>query len=76
MTSIIHPFDTEALYQLDEDGNIQVTRGNSVGVFTPEGVHISGDIKQADPQLCVWIGNNPDPATMFQRAGRNVKVEE
>lgn len=61
MPSMTHPFDPETLYVLDEDGNIRVTRGNSVGVFTNEGVHLSGDLKQADPQLCVWIGNVPDP---------------
>ena len=71
MASIKHPFDPESLYQLDDDGNIRITRGNAVGVFTTEGIHISGEIKQADPQLCVWIGNNPDPETAFQRAGRS-----
>ena len=71
MPSILHPFDPETLYQLDEDGNIRVSKGNSVGVFTRTGVHLSGDLKQADPQLCVWVGTNPDPATAFRRPGRN-----
>lgn len=70
MASLYHPFDTEALYQVDEDGNIRVTRGNSVGIFTSEGIHLSGDLKQADPQLCVWVGNNPDPSSAFQRPGK------
>ena len=43
MASIYHPFDTEALYQADENGNIRVTKGNSVGVFTREGVHLEGE---------------------------------
>ncbi len=76
MASIYHPFDTEALYQADENGNIRVTKGNSVGVFTREGVHLEGDMLQADPQLCVWVGNNPDPATMFQRAGKSTIIAE
>ena len=71
MPSITHPFDPESLYQVDADGNIRITRGNSVGIFTNQGIHISGDIKHADPQLCVWVGNNPNPETMFTRAGRN-----
>ena len=71
MASMYHPFETDVLYQCDEDGNIRLTQGNSVGIFTAEGVHISGDIKHADPQLCVWVGNNPDPETMFKRKGRN-----
>ena len=70
MASMYHPFDTETLYQVDEDGNIRLTNGNSVGIFTKEGNHLSGEIRQAAPQLCVWVGNNPDPALMFQRAGR------
>ena len=70
MASMYHPFETDVLYQCDEDGNIRLTQGNSVGIFTREGINISGEIKHADPQLCVWVGNNPDPATMFQRAGK------
>ena len=76
MASMYHPFDTEALYQADEDGNIRITRGNSVGVFTAQGIHLSGDIKQADPQLCVWVGNNPDPSTAFQRVGRSTAKKD
>ena len=71
MASMYHPFDTDTLYQCDDDGNIRLTNGNSVGIFTTEGIYISGDIKHADPQLCVWVGNNPDPETMFKRKGRN-----
>ncbi len=71
MASMYHPFDTETLYQADEDGNIRLTRGNSIGIFTNQGIHLSGDLKHADPQLCVWVGNNPDPATAFVRPGKN-----
>ena len=53
MPSIKHPFDPDSLYQVDEDDNIRVTNGNQWGVFTKEGVHLSGEIRQADPQLCV-----------------------
>ena len=61
MPSLTHPFDPETLYVLDDDGNVRVTNGNSVGIFTREGIHISGDIRSADPQLCVWITNIPEP---------------
>lgn len=71
MASLTHPFDPETLYQMDEDGNIRLTRGNSVGVFTRWGVHLSGDIQQADPQLCNWVGNNPDLTQVISRPGRN-----
>jgi len=71
-----HPFDPETLYELDDNGNIQLTNGNRVGVFTNEGRHISGDIREADPQLCVWIANNPDPDGQLansRMAGRDPK---
>ena len=60
-TSIQHPFDPESLYELTDDGQVRVTRGASEGLFTAEGVHVGGEIRQADPQLCVWICNNPEP---------------
>ena len=56
MASITHPFDPDALYQMNADGNVQVTRGNQVGVFTREGIHVSGEFRHADPQLCIWVG--------------------
>ncbi|MDA0979074.1 MAG: hypothetical protein O3B72_10980 [Proteobacteria bacterium] len=58
---IRHPFEPETIYDLNEDGNVTITRDGSVGVFTPEGIYISGDIREADPQMCVWTANNPDP---------------
>lgn len=70
MASMYHPFETDTLYQVDENGNIRLTNGNSIGVFTNEGIHISGDIKHADPQLCVWVGNNPEAGDAVHRAGR------
>ncbi|MEM1434169.1 MAG: hypothetical protein AAGG11_08965 [Pseudomonadota bacterium] len=70
MASITHPFDPDSLYQADENGNIRISKGNQVGIFTAEGVHLSGDILHADPQLCVWVGNNPDPATVVYNRGR------
>ena len=59
MPSIKHPFEPDFLYQVDENGDIRVTNGNAWGVFTKEGIHLSGDIRHADPQLCVWVANNP-----------------
>ncbi|MEM6709340.1 MAG: hypothetical protein AAF648_11190 [Pseudomonadota bacterium] len=71
MPSITHPFDTDTLYQVTEDGTIRVSNGNSVGIFTREGVYLSGDLRFADPQLCVWVGNNPDPDTVVYNRGRD-----
>ena len=76
MATITHPFDPEMLYQLDEDGNIRLSKGNSTGIFTKQGNHISGDIRQADPQLCVWVGNVPDPTKVIPRPGKSKLIAD
>jgi hypothetical protein len=76
--SMTHPFDTEAFYELTEDGNIRVTRDGKEGFFTGEGIHISGEIREADPQVCNWITNVPDPDTQLSTsriAGRDNNPE-
>jgi len=51
-----HPF-TRALYEQDGKGNVRVvTKDARVGVFTPSGTWIEGEVFEADPQLCGWIG--------------------
>jgi hypothetical protein len=54
-----HPFDG-ALYELQPDGNIKITDGDRQGIFGPDGQWISGELRVSDPQLCVWVGNNPE----------------
>lgn len=74
MASSTHPFDPQTLYEVTLDGNIRLSNGNRVGIFTTEGNYLSGDIREADPQLCVWVGNNPDPEgvlTTSRLAGRD-----
>ena len=69
-----HPFDTESFYELMDDGTIQVSRGDLVGRFTSEGVFLSGEIRESDPQLCNWVSNVPDPETQMSTsriAGRD-----
>ena len=60
-----HPFDDEIKYDLLDDGNIQITHGDKSGIFTGEGVWISGEIRESDPQLCNWISNVPNPDTQL-----------
>ena len=52
MNGIRHPF-TFALYE-PEDGMVRVTHEGRSGLFTAEGRWISGDLREADPQLCGW----------------------
>ena len=58
MTVIEHPF-SGAVYQMNEEGNILVTDGARQGVFRPDGRWVSGEIREADPQMCVWVSNVP-----------------
>ncbi|MFT4728533.1 MAG: hypothetical protein ACI9UN_003042, partial [Granulosicoccus sp.] len=54
---------------------ILVTAGERKGLFTDQGIYISGELRHADPQVCVWVGNNPDPATQLSKprvAGREI----
>jgi len=57
MLGIRHPF-SGALYEQDGEGNIQVTLadGSMTGIFTTEGRHVSGELRECDPQLCGWVG--------------------
>jgi hypothetical protein len=51
-----HPF-TRSLYEQDGDGNVRVTTTDGrVGLFSSQGIHLSGEVYEADPQLCGWIG--------------------
>ncbi|MBM4203875.1 MAG: hypothetical protein FJ194_06960 [Gammaproteobacteria bacterium] len=53
-----HPF-SGALYEVDIGGNVMVREGKIEGLFDSSGRWLSGELRQADPQLCVWITNNP-----------------
>lgn len=55
MNGIRHPF-TKALYERDDDGNIQVTDGERKGRFAADGRWLSGELRECDPQLCGWVG--------------------
>ena len=55
MRGLLHPF-TKALYEQDGNGNVQVTDGETIGVFTTNGQWISGELLEADPHLCGWVG--------------------
>tara|TARA_A100001037_G_C14880033_1_gene513519 strand:- start:205 stop:432 length:228 start_codon:yes stop_codon:yes gene_type:complete len=58
--AIKHPFGG-VIYQLESDGTVNVSDGNRSGIFDSRGVWISGDLREADPQMCVWICNQPPP---------------
>ena len=68
MRTIRHPL-SGALYDLTETGDIQVTKDGKSGLFTSHGVWIEGELRQADPHLCVWIAGKDLP-NRFQQAAQ------
>jgi hypothetical protein len=52
---VLHPF-TRALYERIDEGHVRVTQGAVSGVFAPDGRWLEGALKEADPQLCGWVG--------------------
>ncbi len=55
MSALRHPF-TGALYECDTDGTVRVTLGERTGMFMSDGRWLSGELREADPQLCGWVG--------------------
>jgi hypothetical protein len=52
---VLHPF-TRALYERIDAERVRVTLGTQSGVFRPDGSWIEGELREADPQLCGWLG--------------------
>jgi hypothetical protein len=66
MRTIKHPL-SGALYDLIDDGIIEVSKDGLAGRFTSNGVWLDGEIRQADPHLCLWIAGRQLP-NRFQQA--------
>ena len=64
-TGITHPFD-DSLYELLDDGTVRITDGERQGTFRGDGRWISGELRQADPQMCVWIANVVVPDAVLE----------
>ena len=70
MRTIKHPL-SGALYDLTDDGTILVTKAGRNGRFTAQGVWVEGEIRQADPHLCLWIAGKQLP-NRFQQAAQAI----
>jgi hypothetical protein len=68
MRAIRHPL-TGAVYDLTDRGTIVVERDGRTGEFDSNGGWLSGELKSADPQLCLWIAG-VDLPNRFQQAAR------
>jgi hypothetical protein len=55
MLGLVHPF-SKALYEQDGNGNVRVSRDGKVGLFGVDGAWLEGDLFEADPQFCGWVG--------------------
>jgi len=64
--TIKHPL-SGAMYDLTEDGTIRVDKNGVSGFFSPQGVWLHGELRQADPHLCLWIAGRQLP-NRFQQA--------
>lgn len=74
MRTIKHPL-SGAVYDLEADGTIRVrAKDGRVGTFDKNGNWLGGDVKQADPHLCLWIGGKELP-NRFQQAAAAIKDE-
>jgi hypothetical protein len=70
MRTIKHPL-SGALYDLTPAGTIEVTKNGQRGEFTEHGRWLGGEIKQADPHLCLWIAGKQLP-NRFQQAAEAI----
>lgn len=68
MRGVVHPF-SKALYEQDGEGHVIVTDGARTGLFEIDGSWISGEIKEADPHLCGWVGGPQVARHEFRDAG-------
>ena len=58
-----HPL-SGAIYDVREDGLVEVTQDGRTGLFTCEGDHVEGDLWHADPHLCLWLAGPQVPANV------------
>ena len=73
MRSIRHPL-SGALYDLQPDGTVRVEMDGKVGIFAADGKYVSGEIYNADPHMCVWIGGRDLPSRSRHAAGADSKT--
>lgn len=63
-----HPL-SGAIYTANDDGTVEVENNGVKGLFHYDGRHISGDIRQADPHMSLWLAGPqlPDTADTSRR---------
>ena len=56
-----HPL-SRAVYDVREDGLVDVTDHGVSGVFDAEGRWVSGELRHCDPQMCGWLAGPQLPS--------------
>lgn len=69
MTVLRHPMSA-ATYTLLEDGLVEVENNGLKGIFAFDGRHQSGDLRQADPHLLLWMAGPQLPKEFNVRRNR------
>jgi len=69
MTVLRHPM-SGALYTLREDGMVDVENNGLQGRFHFDGRYESGELRQADPHMLMWIAGPQLPAADNVRRNR------
>jgi hypothetical protein len=70
MHGMLHPV-SRALYEQDGHGHVRVTLDGKAGLFRRDGSWIEGEIFEADPELCNWIGGPKVVHHRLQVGGEN-----
>jgi len=69
MTVLRHPM-SGAIYRLRDDGHVDVENNGLKGIFASNGRYLSGELRQADPHLLLWIAGPQLPAGANVRRNR------
>ena len=69
MTILKHPL-SGATYELRKDGNVRVENNGISGIFRFNGQYLSGELRQADPHLLLWMAGPQLPEKDSVRKNR------
>lgn len=77
MLKKLHPL-SGAVYEVPENnGLVHVTsRDGKTGIFTEDGYWVQGELGQADPHMCKWLGGRQlDEDVFLSNRFRDTKLD-
>ena len=69
MPKLRHPL-TGGIYESQDSGLVRVEENGKVGLFHPDGVWHSGELRQADPHMAGWVGGPQVDSSLPGSGGR------